>query len=71
MNTFVILTLISTLIAFILSFFLQNSNYKENTKISLKETNLFMRSSFWKISIYSSIFSLGMIVINYFYVVKL
>lgn len=71
MNTLVILTVISTLTAFIISFFLQESHYKENTKNSLKETKLFKRSSFWKISTYSSIFSLGMIVINYFYVVKL
>lgn len=71
MNTLVILTVIFTLIAFIISFYLQESDYKENTKNSLKETKLFKRSSFWKISTYSSIFSLGMIVINYFYVVKL
>lgn len=71
MNTLVILTVISTLIAFIISFFLQESHYQENTKNSLKETELLKRSSFWKISTYSSLFSLGMIVINYFYVVKL
>lgn len=71
MNTLVILTVISTLIAFIISFLLQDSDYEENTKNSLKETKLFKRSSFWKISTYSSIFSLGIIVINYFYVVKL
>lgn len=71
MNTLVILTVISTLIAFIISFLLQDSDYEENTKNSLKEIKLFKRSSFWKISTYSSIFSLGIIVINYFYVVKL
>ena len=71
MNTLVILTIISTLIAFIISFFLLESHYQENTKNSLKETELFKRTSFWKISTYSSLFSLGMIVINYFYVVKL
>lgn len=71
LDTLIILTVISTLIAFIISFFLQASQHRENTKNSLKETKLFNKSSFWKISIYSSIFSLGMIVINYFYVVKL
>ena len=71
MNTLVILTIISTLIAFIISFFLLESHYQENTKNSLKETELFKRTSFWKIPTYSSLFSLGMIVINYFYAVKL
>lgn len=56
MNTLVILTVISTLIAFIISFFLQESHYQENTKNSLKETELLKRSSFWKISTYSSLF---------------
>lgn len=71
MNILIISTIISTLIAFIITFFLQDTNYDENITDDLKVTKVFKRYSFWKISMYSSVFSLGMIVINYFYVVKL
>ncbi len=71
MDILIILTVISTFLAFIISFFLRDICYKENAINDLNDTKVFKRKSFWKISMYSSTFSLGMIVINYFYVVKL
>ena len=69
MQALVILTVIATILAFLMTFFLQDAH--EESKTSSIDGRVFKKSSFWKMSLYASMFSLGMIVINFFYVVKL
>ena len=69
MQALVILTVIATTLSFIMTFFLQDTH--EESETSSIDMQVFKRSSFWKMSLYASMFSLGMIVINFFYVVKL
>lgn len=69
MQVLIILTVMATILAFIMTFFLQDT-YEESETNSI-DRRVFKKSSFWKMSLYASVFSLGMIVINFFYVVKL
>lgn len=71
MGLLIILTVLTTGCAFFLTLNLENLDSSSINESSTFDYKLLKRSSFWKIALYSSIFSLGMIIINFFYVVKL